>query len=598
MQSVLPSLWLWILLLVPLVASAQDDCARLLEEAVEVTRMRDSDASAGLARGEALLEELRTAESPCAEGEAMLRAAVGANLHILGRIEEAVQYYREAQQVLPRDAASDQFATVYRGAGVALGEAEQFDAALESYLAALGASRAAGDRLEAGKTAGNIGNLYSTLGDLEQSRRFHLEALEDFEAARFQPGVAGTLINLGALAAKVATTADEAGDEVLARREAQQQRDYNERALALFTELGNDRGVAYASANIGMALQRLGQPEHALEHHLRALELRRRVGDAIGELLSKTTLASTLTALGRHDEAQQMLDSARAALPEGKLGLALDVAREQAVLDEARGDLAGALQAQREINRLQWALAAEAHSAQVEKLQSRFRFDQQAREIDLLRSEAEINALQLDRQRMLVRVGLLVAMLLGLVVVLLYSRLRMGRTAARELEQMARTDPLTGLVNRRSMGERIQAEILRARRSGRAFSLLMIDVDGFKSINDKHGHDRGDQILVRVAGDLRSGLRGQDLLARWGGEEFLALLPETTAEGAAAVAERLRLRVGGSAETDSDAGPPVTVTLGVAAWRPEMDVETCVKAADQAMYTGKRQGGNRVMMLD
>ncbi len=531
----------------------------------------------------------------CAVGEVMLLTAIGMNLHILGRNGEAAERYREALDKLPDDATPAQVATVHRGIGVIYADVESYESALDHYLIALSASQAAGDTLEAAKTAGNIGNLYSALGQLDRSRSFHTQALAGFERADFKPGIAGTLTNLGALSAKLATAAGESGDAEQEHIENQRVLRDNERALALFAELGNERGIAYAASNIGLALERLGEAAQALTHHEHALALRQRIGDVHGEINSHVTMASTLIDLGRLDEAHTHLDNAEALVPENNLGLSLAVAQARVELAEADGDFRDALRWQREVTRLHAALSREDNNARVADLQSRFDSDQQSREIALLRSNAEVQSLELERQITLQKVALIIGALLLVMFAVLYSRLRLGRITARELSRTARTDPVTGFPNRRLIVERIEQEIHRAERSGHPFSLIMADIDRFKTINDQHGHGVGDAVLVEIAKRLSGQLRNQDTLARWGGEEFLILLPDTRIGGALAAAEKLRASA--SAEPLLIQGTPISlsITFGLTEHAVGMSLDDCVRAADQAMYEGKRAGRDRVV---
>lgn len=570
-------------------------CPDLETEAADVSALRDADPSRGVSRGEASLTRARARTPPCPVGEAMLLSAIGNNLHILGRNTEAAERYQQALAILPENATPAQVATVHRGVGVSLAEIESYESALDHYLTALAASRAAGDTLEAAKTAGNIGNLYNALGQLDRSRDYHGQALDDFERIDFKPGIAGTLINLGALSAKLASAAEEAGDASTARIENQRLRGDNERALDLFTELGNDRGIAYAASNVGLALERLGDAGQSLVYHQRALALRRRIGDVHGEINSHITMASTLIRLGRHDDAQAHLDQADAQIPQGNLGLAVAVTQPRVELAEARGDFREALKSQREVTRLHAALSSEDNNARVAELQSRFDSDQQAREIALLRTGAEVQALELERQHMLQKVGLIIGALVLVLFAVLYSRLRLGRITARELERAARTDPVTELANRRLMVERIEHEIHRARRSGRPFALVMADIDRFKTINDEHGHGIGDAVLIEIARRFGSQLRAQDTLARWGGEEFLVLLPDTAVAGALIAGEKLRATASSTPLVIHSTSIPLSVTFGVTEYVDGMSVDDCVRAADQAMYAGKRDGRDRVV---
>lgn len=166
-----------------------------------------------------------------------------------------------------------------------------------------------------------------------------------------------------------------------------------------------------------------------------------------------------------------------------------------------------------------------------------------------------------------------------------------------ELERLATTDPLTGLANRRAFLERARDEVARTCRHDRPMSVVMIDVDHFKSINDRFGHEVGDQVLQRVADLLRMTVRRTvDMIARFGGEEFVLMLPETGASGARALAERVRTAFEGT-EVETDAGPvSFTASFGVDEFRRNVDngIETVIKRADDALYRAKAAGRNRV----
>jgi diguanylate cyclase (GGDEF)-like protein len=170
------------------------------------------------------------------------------------------------------------------------------------------------------------------------------------------------------------------------------------------------------------------------------------------------------------------------------------------------------------------------------------------------------------------------------------------------LMQDARTDPLTRLANRRSIEETAAAELRRQQRSGKATAVILCDIDEFKRINDEHGHDAGDRTIRVVGETLRSVMRSTDTLGRWGGDEFLAILPETGVEEAARLAERIRA-VLPSAAIPGLSGLHVTASLGVAAIicdRTDSDVDAfdqVVKAADDALYQAKAAGRNRMVSV-
>jgi diguanylate cyclase (GGDEF)-like protein len=189
--------------------------------------------------------------------------------------------------------------------------------------------------------------------------------------------------------------------------------------------------------------------------------------------------------------------------------------------------------------------------------------------------------------------GLVVAVLL---VRLFASRARLEAMNA-ELERVARIDSLTGMYNRRHVEELLEGLLSAAKRHGSELAVLMIDVDGFKEVNDGRGRRAGDIALRQVATAIRSALRMEDSLGRWGGEEFLAVLPTTDAAGALVVARRLRKRVAASpARLGDGTGGSLTVTVGGAAWTEGDEVSDLLKRADSALELGKAGGRNTAVV--
>lgn len=170
------------------------------------------------------------------------------------------------------------------------------------------------------------------------------------------------------------------------------------------------------------------------------------------------------------------------------------------------------------------------------------------------------------------------------------------RAATRSLEALAATDSLTGLLNRRAMTQGIDREISRFARQPRAFVVAMGDLDGFKAINDRYGHDAGDTVLSGIARVMTEFLRGHDIISRWGGEEFVILLPDTDIDGGLDTIERLRERVAGAELPIQGRTLSVSITLGLCAYVGGMSRDECLKRADTALYRGKQMGRNRVVV--
>jgi diguanylate cyclase (GGDEF)-like protein len=187
------------------------------------------------------------------------------------------------------------------------------------------------------------------------------------------------------------------------------------------------------------------------------------------------------------------------------------------------------------------------------------------------------------------------------------SRLRSGREALNdahdtlkkkneELEMLSTTDSLTGLSNRRQLMEVLEKEARRNQRHQRPLSVLMLDVDRFKKLNDTHGHLAGDEVLRKLAWILKQEIRNVDHAARYGGEEFLIMLPETNIDGASEVGERIRARIEQEKLAFDGTEVKVTASIGIACCPVEGEAaETLIGRADEALYKAKRAGRNRVV---
>ena len=162
---------------------------------------------------------------------------------------------------------------------------------------------------------------------------------------------------------------------------------------------------------------------------------------------------------------------------------------------------------------------------------------------------------------------------------------------------LANTDPLTNLLNRRNMMAQIETEKEKIEKGGQPFSLIMIDVDNFKQINDEYGHDGCDFVLVLLSEKIKSAVRKRDFISRWGGDEFLIMLIETDLSTGEIVAEKVRLNVVNSPFIYQDINIPVTITLGISQCGVPDAVSGCIHKADLALYEGKQAGKNRSVRM-
>ena len=170
--------------------------------------------------------------------------------------------------------------------------------------------------------------------------------------------------------------------------------------------------------------------------------------------------------------------------------------------------------------------------------------------------------------------------------------------AYKKLDQLARIDPLTGLSNRRDFLEKVTNEKNRFERDNKSFAFILSDIDNFKSFNDTYGHDCGDFVLQKVAEVFSNTIRKQDALGRWGGEEFILLIPGSDPDTAMKIGEKLRVAVTSNTYHFGDLALNITMTFGVSLYEGKSSIDQCIKAADEALYSGKQQGKNRVILYD
>ena len=247
----------------------------------------------------------------------------------------------------------------------------------------------------------------------------------------------------------------------------------------------------------------------------------------------------------------------------------------------------------------------------IREIQASYETDKRQKENDILKRELRIKALALNQKGLEVSFLLALSALVLLMALILYNRYRFRLKAHQGMEQanrqiqekqvqlakanqrldeMTREDPLTSLANRRELLDRFEQEKIRFLRNGRAFALIMADIDDFKMFNDTYGHNYGDDILKTLASLLRSMIRSQDTVGRWGGDEFLILLPETDLNGAEVVAHKIRSHISRTIFHCREKNLKLQLSLGVSVYKKGMEFDDCLKNADLAMFRRKRKG--------
>ena len=569
------------------------------------------DRQALVQRAESLVEsapeEARSLASRALEE--LDRGPVAARgLLVLGRVALGEASYEQAEAVLLRalDRAQEADArSVMIGALRALLRCgfmtRNPDEALLRGVQALSLAREAGLRTSEAQVHNDLGLVYGNLGDFEGALEHLLSGLR-ISRQEGSPQLASLLNNIG----NVYLELDDHREALTFFADAAQ----------LFRGEGARRGEAIAEGNRGRALAGMRRREEALYAFERSVAIYEEEGDPTYLPPALTRVATALAALGRSDEAARVFDRAfelleqsghrefedevladagRFHLERGEPDPAIDLlmaALDRSPADETtrrvyelhhalseaheqRNDLSAALASYKEYHRISQAVADSAITVRIRGLMLQFDVERarQQEEIYRLRN-VELAQANQDLQS-------------------LQERLEAKN---RELQQISIEDPLTGLHNRRYLDMQLTIEVSRATRHRQPLSIAMCDIDHFKEVNDRFSHALGDEVLRRLADLVRNAARLSDTVARFGGEEFVLIFPDTDRLGAEIMAERLRTLV---AEHDWGALQPglqITLSIGVAELDDSMDARTLLAIADARLYDAKRAGRDRVVV--
>ncbi len=504
-------------------------------------------------------------------------------------------------------------------------------AAIDHFTESLKAYRELGSDLEISTALNNLGFVHSTaLADYETALSHHLEALEVRERLGDQAAVALSLNNIGIVYHRLGHL-----DRALS---------HYERSLAIRRQIGGDNRISATLHNIGDVYMDKADYALALETHTEALERRRKIGDRTGITHSLRSIGLIHHAQGGEAEARRHLTEAlqmaiavgdRSIVAQARLGLAvvdrergapqrsiahareaLTIAEELQNLEltrraleqlsasqEMAHDYAGALTTFRRFHDVNARIFNEERARRLEHLDRKYQAEHREAELAELRAE---QVLRVSEQAIVRNTVLAGAGAVGFAGFALYRR---RVESARLAERLSVTDTLTGLKNRRFVLQTIEADVRAAARKYRGCEQLppanadllfmLIDVDDFKAVNDRYGHAAGDLVLTQIADVLRATCRTSDTIARWGGEEFLAILKSCDRNTAPISAERIRMAIEQHA-FDIGGGQKVGITasVGFASFpffpeRPdEVTWEQVIALADEALYRAKQAGRN------
>jgi diguanylate cyclase (GGDEF)-like protein len=443
----------------------------------------------------------------------------------------------------------------------------------------------------------DFGRIYMYLGDYTEALQYHQKTLDLARACDDKNRLGGAYNNIGYIHLRTQ-------NYPLAL-------EYCNKSLAVFNAINFYPGLAYANQYIGEAYYHLKDFAKALDFNLRSLELSNMYGIKTNQADAWNTLADIYEALG---EGQQAVDCLRNAfdvaqsrqvksdMVEAQRRLGLTYIRQRqnglalAYLHQAL-DEAGEIQSKK--------LQLECHAALAEAYKQSGDFQHALQHHELYHAihltlfnenaDTRLKTLEVIHQ---VEVAQKEAEVTRHLNTVLQQEIEERKKVQATLEELAHKDSLTGLLNRRSFFEASEREYARSRRYNTPLSVILFDIDHFKQVNDRFGHQAGDHTLVKLANHLNAALRKVDLTCRYGGEEFIILLPETGLDQACQAAERLRQEVLKLRIRSEKGIVTITISLGVAELLKSCpSLDQFFYQADCALYQAKQAGRNRVMMI-
>jgi diguanylate cyclase (GGDEF)-like protein len=551
-------------------STADESSRRAAARLAEVLRLAEQASDVDARRAREYAAEARALADECDDDQARANALYweGSALDHLLEHELALAAFKEALAISERLGDNDGRARVLRAIGFTWDELGDFPQALDHHLRALEIEEAAGNIAGRAATLRTIGVVYSRSGDLDAGLDYFNQSLALCETTGDNIGRAKTLNNIG-------VNLNDLGrhEESLAT--------LNE-SLAVYRDAGLTLQQSGSLVNRGLTLEKLGRPAEAEASFQEALLGAEATGHMFGVVDALLSLGRLAASQGRTADAQARLEAALAGAERYSLKQPIcECCDALSTLHETNGDHAQALALHRRFHALERDVLKQSSERHLKAVQARYQLAaaqrdaeiQRLRHVELADANAELE--QLNRS--------------------LRDSDEQKSKLLEQLERQTYEDSLTGLANRRMLDKRLADEFSRAARHRRPLAVALLDVDHFKRVNDRYSHAVGDAVLRELAQLLVATVRHTDLVARFGGEEFVLVLVETDAGAAQWACEKLRVAIATHDWKRVHGGLSLTASIGYCA---DTDVESYAQmlaAADRSLYQAKARGRNCVV---
>lgn len=446
----------------------------------------------------------------------------------------ALEFYHNAKTEYEKAGLKTGVANSVNNIGIIYHQQGDYPRALGNYREALKILEEFDDIHGMAYCYGNIGNVYLSQKKYDQALDYYEKSLRLKRESKDSSGIANCLNNIGSV--------------------YQEKEDFKaalhnfHKALEIREEINDKIGVAYCRENIGTIYMFQGAYARAIEYLEKSLKLNEELGDKTGIASCNINMGRLKQHTGQWDEALEYLTKGlNKAIEIGSLDLKKEAYFELSRTYEELGDATKALKYFKFYKKTDDTLFGQEQTLKIAELENRFEFEKKEQEIEIWKKASV-------------------------------------------------TDTLTNIANRQGIWRKIKGEMERAAQTELPITISLVDIDGFKKFNDVHGHDCGDSVLIKVANILVESVGDSGHVGRWGGEEFLIVLPETTIVRGAEIVEKARKNIANHVHSYDDKELSITASFGISEYREGDDMDAAIKLADEALYRAKKNGKNRCVL--
>jgi len=516
---------------------------------------------------------------------------LGATNAILGYYNRALENFLESKSIYEELGNKKNISKSLNNIGNVYQRLSNFEKALKYYFDALKIMEEIGDKKSISTLLNNIGNTFNELEQFDTALEYHKKSYNIRKNLGNNREIANSLNNIGLI--------------YIHKRNYRKALNYLKESMKIRQKINDKMGYAESLNNIGKAYQGQNKLDTALKNYLEALKIKEKIGN-------KWSIAYTLKDIGNLHLQKKDYKKAKIYINRG-LDIAEEIKAKNLIrdfyleiykLNHKQKKYSNALEYLKLYYEQKNSILTEKNRERINKMETNYKMDKKEKEI-------EIKQLEISKQKTIKNYMMIISILALLTAVLIYSRYRLNLKmnkeishknkelvkAYEEIDILARMDPLTKVSNRRDVIQKIKEEKNRFLRNKKPFALILGDIDNFKRVNDKYGHEAGDSVLKSVAQLIKSMIRKKDTIGRWGGEEFILFLPETKSRSARSIAERIRKEIANNEFiVDEKTTINISVTFGISVFDKDMKIDEVIRKSDEALYQGKRKGKNCVVV--